>query len=108
MKKLVLAAVILLVLVLCACGEKHYNAENIGEKFDSEWIIGRTRGEIERKYGSFDREFVSNEGKNLGAFYVNYDNGPLDASYIHDTYFVEFDENGKAVAAYFRETSKGG
>lgn len=44
----------------------------------------------------------------MGAYYVNYENGAIDPSYLHDTYFVRFNEAGKAVEAYFENTSAGG
>ena len=95
-------------LMLSGCKPTHYDAENISRLYDRDWIIGRSRAEIEEKYREFDREFTSDEGEVLGAFYVNYENRGLDPSYIHDTYFVVFDEADIAVDAYFRETSIGG
>ena len=95
-------------LMLTGCKPNRYNAENISQLYDREWIIGKTRSEIEDKYREFDREFTSDEGDVLGAFYVNYENRGLDPSYIHDTYFVVFDDDDIAVDAYFRETSIGG
>lgn len=76
-------------LSLCSC-EKHYDQTNISELYDSAWIVGKSRAEIEEKYGEFDCEFVSDEGEDLGAYYVNYDDNIFDPSYIHDTYFVVF------------------
>lgn len=104
-KMLILLSALLL---LTGCAPKHYDAENISKLYDREWIIGKTRAEIEDKYREFDREFTSDEGEVLGAFYVNYENRGLDPSYIHDTYFVVFDADDIAVDVYFRETSIGG
>ena len=95
-------------LILAGCKPVRYDAENISRLYDRDWIIGRSRAEIEEKYREFDREFTSDEGEILGAFYVNYENRGLDPSYIHDTYFVVFDDDGIAVDAYFRKTSIGG
>ena len=103
-KAVCIAAVFLL---LTACAGKHYTAENISELFDRDWMIGKSCEEIEAKYRDFDREYIDDAGQELGAFYINYDNHGIDPSYIHDTYFVVF-ENGVAVDAYFRETSIGG
>ena len=97
---------LMLVLLLTGCSVR-YDESNISRLYDREWIIGSSREEIENKYGEFDREFISDDGQDLGAYYVNYDNRGLDPSYVHDTYFVEF-ENDVAVDAYFRETSIGG
>lgn len=48
MKRLFSAiAVIALLVVLCACGEKHYDESNISELYNETWIVGRSRGEIE-------------------------------------------------------------
>ncbi len=108
MKKLLPAIVALLTAaLLCACALR-YDETNISRLYDGEWMIGRSRGEIEEKYGEFDREFTSDDGRELGAYYVNYDNRGLDPSYIHDTYFVEFDADDVAIDAYFARTSIGG
>ena len=94
-----IAMVLSVALVLCltACAAKHYDESNIDELYDSEWIVGKSRQQIEAKYG-----------EDLGAYYVNYENGGFDPSYIHDTYFVVFNDEDIAVAAFFRETSIGG
>lgn len=101
-------ALLLLLTLLSACSGKHYDADNISQLYDRDWILGKSCAEIQEKYGDFQREFVSDEGENLGAYYVNYENKGIDPSYIHDTYFVVFDDAGIAVDAYFRETSIGG
>ena len=95
------------VCLLCACAP-HYDAENIHRLYDADWIAGKSRAEIVRRYGAFDREYTLDTGEDVGTYYVNCDDGPLDASYIHDTYFVYFDENDAAVRSEFRETSRGG
>ena len=104
-----LAAVLVMgaLLLLCGC-TTHYDETNIHRLYDADWIVGKPRQEIVRKYGGFKREYTLDTGEEVGAYYVNYDNGPLDASYIHDTYFVFFDENDVACRAEFRETSIGG
>ena len=86
--------------MLSGCSGKHYDANNIAELYDREWIVGKSREEIEKKYGEFHREFISDDGEDLGAFYVNYENKGLDPSYIHDTYFVVFDGNGIAGSVF--------
>ena len=97
------------ILLLCsACSSKHYTADNIGELYDRTWIIGRSRAEITEKYGAFSREFTDDNGKELGAYYVNYENRGIGPSYIHDTYFILFDTNDFAIDAYFAQTSIGG
>ncbi len=105
-----IAMVLSVVLVLCltACAAKHYDESNIDQLYDSEWIVGKSRQQIEAKYGDFNREYIADNGEDLGAYYVNYENGGFDPSYIHDTYFVVFNDEDIAVAAYFRETSVGG
>lgn len=109
MKKIIILFFLLFfVLYLCACSEKCYDYDNISELYDKEYIVGKTREEIETKYGEFDREFVSDNGENVGSYYVNYDNSGIDPSYIHDTYFVVFNDNDMAIDAFFRETSIGG
>lgn len=105
MKKL-LWAVLAAFLMLTGCAV-HYDETNISRLYDYEWIVGSSRGEIEAKYGEFNREFISDDGRDLGAYYVNYENRGLDPSYIHDTYFVVF-ENDVAIDAYFARTSIGG
>ena len=104
-KILILLAALLL---LAGCKPVRYDAENISRLYDRDWIIGRSRAEIEEKYREFDREFTSDEGEILGAFYVNYENRGLDLSYIHDTYLVVIDDDDIADVAYFLETSIGG
>lgn len=96
-----------ILLLLCACAA-HYDETNIHRLYDADWIVGKTREEIVREYGEFKREYTLDTGEDVGVYYVNYDAGWLDASYIHDTYFVYFDENDTAVRAEFRETSIGG
>jgi len=109
MKKMVVFALTLVwPLLLCSCAAQHYDENTIRELYDEEWIVGKTRATIEEKYGGFDREFVSDQGKDLGAFYVNYDTNLFDPSYIHDTYFIEFNEQDVAIDAFFAETSRGG
>ena len=102
------AAVVFVLLLLYAIINPFYTADNIHRLYDAEWIEGKTREEIVEKYGEFDREYTLDTGEDVGAWYVNYDNGPLDASYIHDTYFVYFDENDVALRSEFRQTSIGG
>ena len=105
--KLIVTIFVFLTLLLTSC-KTHYDESNISRLYDSEWIVGRSREEIIEEYGEFDREVVSDESEELGEWYVNrYDGAWLDANNIHDTFFVVF-EDGTAVAAYFRETSKGG
>lgn len=93
---------------LVACTPKHYDEKNIHELYDKEWIIGKSRGEIELKYGEFKREHTLTSGEDVGAYYVNYENSGMDPSYIHDTYFIVFDKEDIAIDAYFSKTSKGG
>jgi len=99
--------VVLLALLMLAGCAVHYDETNISRLYDQEWIVGSSRNEIENKYGEFDREFISDDGRDLGAYYINYENRGLDPSYIHDTYFVVF-EDDVAVDAYFAQTSIGG
>ena len=109
MKKIVALLLILtLVLGLCGCSAKHYDENNISELYDKEWIIGKSREQIEDKYGEFEREYVLDTGENVGSFYVNYENSGIDPSYNHDTYLVVFNDEDIAVDAYFRKTSIGG
>ncbi len=109
MEKLVALLIVLtFALSLCACSPKHYGKNNISELYDKEWIVGKSREEIENKYGEFEREYMSDTGENLGSYYVNYENSGIDPSYIHDTFFVVFNDEGIAIDAYFRETSIGG
>ena len=109
MKKIVaFLLVVALILCLCACFPKYYDENNISELYDKEWIVGKSREQIEDKYGEFKREYVSDTGENVGSYYVNYENSGLDPSYIHDTYFVIFNDEDIAVDAYFRKTSIGG
>jgi len=107
MRRVLAALTACAVCLLCACAP-HYDAENIHRLYDADWIVGQPREEIGRRYGAFKREYTLDTGEDVGEYYVNYDNGPLDASYIHDTYFVYFDEEDVAVRAEFRETSIGG
>ena len=100
--------VVAFTLCLCGCSSKHYDENNISELYDKEWIVGKSREQIEDKYGEFKREYVSDTGENVGSYYVNYENSGMDPSYIHDTYFVIFNDEDIAVDAYFRETSIGG
>lgn len=101
---LVLVAILLL---LTACAPRRYDESNIAKLYDREWIIGRTQTEIIRRYGEFKRIYEQDLGYR-GAYYVNYENRGIDPSYIHDTYFIVFDENGVATDAYFVRTSIGG
>ena len=109
MKKLwALLLVFVLAFSFVSCRATYYDESNIASLYDGEWLIGRSREEIVKKYGAFDREFISDDGEDLGAYYVNYDNRGIDPGYIHDTYFIVFDEADVAVDAYFRKTSVGG
>ena len=109
MKKIVaLLVILILVLGLCACSAKYYDENNISELYDKDWIVGKSREQIEDKYGEFKREYVLDTGENVGSYYVNYENSGIDPSYIHDTYFVVFNDEDIAVDAYFRKTSNGG
>ena len=109
MKKIVTILIIFtFIFGLCACCAKHYDESNISELYDKEWIIGKSREQIEDKYGAFKREYVLDTGENVGSYYVNYENRGIDPSYIHDTYFVVFNDDDIATNAYFRETSIGG
>ena len=96
-----------LIVLLTACAPRRYDESNIHKRYNREWIIGKTETEIVRRYGEFKRVYETN-GAYVGAYYVNYDNWGPDHSYLHDTYFIEFDEKRIAVDAYFRNTSKGG
>ena len=107
-KTFVFCFVFSILFALFACSAKHYDENNITELYDSEWIVGRAYEEIEHKYGRFDRQYVSEAGENVGAYYVNYENKGIDPSYIHDTFFVVFDDDSIAIDAYFRKTSMGG
>ena len=105
MKKLII--LLLALLVLAGCSPKAYTAENIGALYDRETILGMSREAVQQKYGPFKREYTLDDGREVGAWYVNYDNRGPDPSYIHDTYFVEFKAD-KAVDAWFARTSIGG
>jgi hypothetical protein len=110
MKRIIglLMAILLITQFFVGCKPKHYDENNIDVLYSREWIIGKTRQEIQQKYGKFKREFKSDDGQLLGAYYVNYDTNWLDPSYIHDTYFIVFNDNNIAIDAYFRKTSIGG
>ena len=99
--------VLALLLLLTACAPRRYDESNIGKRYDREWIIGKTQSEIVRRYGEFKRIYEQDLGY-CGAYYVNYDHLGIDPSYIHDTYFIAFDEHGIATDAYFAQTSIGG
>lgn len=104
-RSLLIIGALMLLLTSCAV---HYDESNISRLYDSEWIIGKSRDEVVEKYGEFDREFVSDDGEEIGAWYVNrYDGAWLDENNMHDTFFVVF-EDDFAAAAYFEETSRGG
>ena len=109
MKKLLfpILFVVAAMLLLSAC-RVQYDEDTIYKLYDREWIVGHSREEIVRKYGEFDREYVSDAGEDVGAYYVNYENRGIDPSYIHDTYFILFEENGIATDSYFQKTSIGG
>ena len=100
--------VVAMLFTLVACSLKHYDETNIHELYDKEWIIGKTRSEIELKYGEFKRAYTVDTGGSVGEYYVNYENSGMDPSYIHDTYFIMFNEEDIATDAFFRKTSKGG
>lgn len=110
MRRLTFMTIMLLLMftLLTACSEKHYDESNISKLYDETWIIGKARDTIKEKYGKFNSEFISDNGENLAAYYVNYENKGFDPSYIHDTYFIVFNENDIAIGAYFSETSRGG
>ena len=97
-----------MLLALAACSQKHYDETNIHELYDKEWIMEKTRSEIEFEYGEFEREYTLDTGEDVGVYYVNYENRGIDPSYIHDTYFIVFNEDDIAIDAYFRQTGKGG
>jgi len=100
---------VLVLTILCACGQTRYDESNISRMYSREWIVGRSESEIQAKYGPFDRIYTLDSGEDVGAYYVNsYDANWLDPNNIHDTYFVVFDEERVAVDAYFRQTSRGG
>jgi hypothetical protein len=103
-----LCVVLCLFMMMTACAPRRYDESNIHKRYNREWIIGKTEAEIVKRYGEFKRVYEKDGGGHLGAYYVNYDNWGMDPSYIHDTYFIEFDENGVAVDAYFKRTSIGG
>ena len=96
-----------LIFLLTACIPRRYDESNIDKLYNREWIIGKTQGEITRRYGEFKRIYEREIGYS-GAYYVNYDNWGIDPSYIHDTYLIIFDESGVATDAYFVRTSIGG
>ena len=104
----VIFLVVAMLFALVACTLKRYDETNIHELYDKEWIIGKTRSEIELKYGEFKRAYTVDTGGVVGEYYVNYENSGIDPSYIHDTYFIMFNEEDIAVDAFFRKTSKGG
>ena len=98
---------LILMLLFAACTPKRYDESNIHELYDSDWIIGKTAEQIQDKYGRFDDEYTS---PTRGCYDVNehiYDSF-LDPNNIHDTYVIEFNEDGIAVNAFFAETSRGG
>lgn len=106
MKRFVIL-LLLLLFFLTACTPKKYDESNIHKLYDADWIIGKSPKQIQSKYGKFDDEYTS---PTRGCYDVNshiYDSF-LDPNNIHDTYVIEFDENGVAVKAYFAETSRGG
>jgi hypothetical protein len=103
-----LSALLCLSVLLTSCAPRRYDESNIHKLYDREWIIGKTEAEIIRRYGKFKRVYGLDGGGHQGSYYVNYENWGPDPSYIHDTYFIEFDENGVAVDAYFKRTSIGG
>ena len=100
--------ILCLVTLLTACAPRRYDKSNIHKLYNREWIIGKTEAEIVRRYGEFKRAYQSDGGGHMGAYYVNYENRGIDPSYIHDTYFIVFDESGVATDAYFAKTSVGG
>ena len=102
-----LLAILALLVLLTGCSPRVYTAENIGKLYDEAHILGKTRDQIRAQYGPFKREYTLDDGREVGAWYVNYENWGLDPSYIHDTYFVRF-ENGVATEAWFAQTSIGG
>jgi len=104
-----LGMMLLLLVMLCSCMERHYDENNISLLYDRTWIIGKTESEITGKYGAFDRDFTLDSGEDVGQYYVNkYDGDWLDPNNMHDSYFVVFDASRVAVDAYFRQTSAGG
>ena len=92
MKKIVaFLLVVALILCLCACSPKHYDENNISELYDKEWIVGKSREQIEDKYGEFNREYVSDTGENVGSYYVNYD--IYDFEYSYNPFYIRIGKN---------------
>ncbi len=99
---------VLLAMGLCACTRKHYDETNISELYDRDRIIGKTSDDIQKRYGEFDRDYVADNGLHYGVYYVNYENYGFDPSYIHDSYYIVFDDQNVAVDADFSRSSRGG
>ena len=113
MKKCItLLLLLVLMLPLGGCKHEPYTADTISRIYDRDWIIGQGVGAIQGKYGPFMRQFELDSGKyagyHVGVYYVNYDAFGFDPSYIHDSYFIAFNEEGYAIDAWFEETSRGG
>ena len=93
-KIVIISAIIVTLVIICAV---FYAAR---EKYSENWIIGKSRDEIEERYGEFDLNFNS-----IAAYKLPED--PLDSIWSYymggdpvNYYYIKFNEKGAAEETY--------
>lgn len=96
-KKIALIAAGVLIVILLSF-TLLYLCSRVYWKYDDQWIIGRSRHEIETRYGKFDSSVISNDNKEVyfikDSPYALIDNG--EKGY----YVMIFNKSGKCIKVY--------
>ena len=84
MKKYIIGiSIILFLIIIFVISHKTYY------KYNDWWIIGKNISDVQKKYGTFNKQFNSN----TSCYYIYTNDGPIMPDHLPYYYCMEYDEN---------------
>ena len=108
-KKGIITAIIIIILLILGIGYALNRDSLNSDSYDEEWMIGKTRNEIEERYGEFDSYSVDGYYYK-GKYIITEDKpGSIKTGVGWGTHLeIVFDNNGKAISAEVVSNGIGG
>lgn len=108
-KKGIITAIIIILLLILGIGYALNRDSLKSDSYDEEWMIGKTRREIEERYGKFDAYEDLSAYPEVGRYILTEDSRSIFGEIKYGMHLrVYFDESGKAYSTQIENNGIGG